>query len=186
MKNAEIGKRLRDLAKVAGEGIRMTKAWSTSMKSLRSLEKGLLDLADKIDQVETLYAVAFGEDWCDGDSAFYAPGDIKLSIIDADLLSTGGDQSLIYEELLKKWIKSADAAPDDEQPIGFWIVNEATREAANVIWNSEPGNDGATYACNRAAKEICNGQQVNVVARPGWTITDGSISFDPKKAKSGE
>lgn len=94
--------------------------------------------------MKRLFAVAFGKDGMDGDSAFYAPEN-KIVVRPRDR----------FKDLLKKWEKNPDLEPDDERPIGFWIVDGKTLKAADAVWGSGPGNDSATYTCNRAAKMVC-------------------------------
>ena len=55
--------------------------------------------------MKRLFAVAFGKDGMDGDSAFYAPSD-KIAVRPRDG----------FKDLLKKWEKNPDREPDDERP----------------------------------------------------------------------
>ena len=106
-------------------------------------------------KAKKLYAVPFGTDDIAGDSSFYAPGGLTLRASDT------------FDTLLDRYATEAQGdISDDEQPIGFWIIDQRTKKAADAVWEADPGCDSATYACNRSAKAICRQLAVKTIKAP--------------------
>jgi hypothetical protein len=92
----------------------------------------------------------------DGDSCFYCPvrtfpykqgmtlDDIKKLYF--KLVTKDEKKNPFYEE--KEFWEEAQAIK------GAWVLDEKGMRACNAIWDSDPGNDSAVYACNRAAKRV--------------------------------
>jgi hypothetical protein len=113
---------------------------------------------------QKLFAI-FHDGTFDGDSAFYCPDDSMPYSGEnlRDLKKKFHEKKLKedWPELSKADKESRDSAMQDikeDWPIdGAWIVDTKTIKAIQAIWDEvDPGNDSATYACNRAAKAVAN------------------------------
>ncbi len=89
----------------------------------------------------------------DGDSAFYCPDHTGN-----DKYKKGTTLNQLSKKFWKIMVKELVSEEEDVQkdyPVkGAWIVDEKGMKVISVIWESDPGNDSATYACNRAAKRV--------------------------------
>ena len=97
-----------------------------------------------------------------GDSAFYFPGETIPFEVGMTLEAVKAAYIKGHVERLKK-----DGIPDEDlkgeiecvmedlaDVKGAVVVNEKVVTAMEAIWESDPGNDSAVYACNRASKRV--------------------------------
>lgn len=93
-----------------------------------------------------LFAIAHDTTF-DGDSGFYCPDPVVEY-----------HEGMVLEDIRVAFVLAAgndDFARETAQEMkGAWIVSEQGLRACRAVWEADPGNDSATYACNRAAKHV--------------------------------
>ena len=97
-----------------------------------------------------------------GDSAIYFPGDhvpfeagMTLEAVKAAFMKSKVDQMKklgVLDEDVKAEVENILEGFSDIR--GAVIVSGKVIEAMDAIWESDPGNDSAVYACNRASKRV--------------------------------
>ena len=56
---------------------------------------------------------------------------------------------------------------------GAWILDSRGLAACEAVWDSEPGNDSATYNCNTSAKHVADSMCIRIIGcKPNSTRTD--------------
>jgi len=117
--------------------------------------------------------------YLDGDSSYHCPPEYKLPYKEGmtlnDMIEAVKKEGIKVgeyhtEEQIRQCLKECkiDKEPDMESDGGMfnyivhggvkgaWILDKKGLDACEEIWEDDPHNDSAVYACNRAAKRIAN------------------------------
>ena len=110
-----------------------------------------------------LYAVAFGSDGMNGDSAFHFEP-IRVSdkiILDFKYLLgmwARKNRVSLPSEVVAVGFHDEDEFDNDEPlPVGFWILDFKTKDAIDKAFEyDQPGNDSALYRMTYSCKVLCS------------------------------
>jgi len=119
-----------------------------------SSKKKIKKKTKKVNKNKELLAIVHDGTF-EGDSNYYCPGSEVP-------YKNGQTWNEIKEAFLKQKMKDDGWDSDDmagfieefgyDKIAGAWIVTKAQFEMIELVWESDPGNDSAVYACNYTAK----------------------------------
>jgi len=100
-----------------------------------------------------LFVIPYGADKFEGDSGFYCPEPYFNYKV-----------GMTLEDVRQAWVKHtangcgkeelAEIEVQSKDIKGAWVVDQKGINASGAVWNSDPGNDGAVYRCNKTAKHV--------------------------------
>ncbi len=120
---------------------------------------------ERTDKETKLCAVAYGMDGLTGDSGFGVSSGIEATEDDTfeQLLERYGEDGYAAEIAREDYggdVEEYYRDSPNSKPIGFWILEKSTVEVISAMYEADFGNDGAVYACNRAAKTAANSRAI--------------------------